>query len=136
MARIAVQETGRGITQIQVKLGADRDNEVDIARPHKVRDVVPAETMVYGDWNCGASRLDATRVGRVVSNLDIMLEQPCAILEECAAVRDATGLAMKIDENGHDTALLIRGWQLGCIDAVALKLFKFGGLASCASTFA
>ena len=37
---------------------------------------------------------------------------------------------MKIDENGHDTASLIRGWQLGCTDAVALKLSKFCGLGS------
>ena len=129
MARIAAKETGRGITQTQVKLGADRDNEVNIARPRKVRDVVPAGTLVYGDWNCGASRLDATRVGRAIANLDIMLEQPCATLEGCADVRDATGLDMKIDENGHDTALLTRGWKLGCMDAVALTPSKFGGLS-------
>ena len=89
MARIAAEETGRGITQIQVKLGADRDNEADIARLRKVREAVPSGTLVYGDWNCGASRLDATRVGRAVADLDIMLEQPCTTLEECAAVRDA-----------------------------------------------
>ena len=72
-ARIAAEETGRGIAQIQVKLGADRDNEADIARLRKVREAVPAGTLVYGDWNCGASRLDATRVGRAVADLDIML---------------------------------------------------------------
>jgi len=130
MARIAREETARGLTQIQVKLGADRDNEADIARLRLVREAVPAATLVYGDWNCGASRLDATRVGRAVADLDVMLEQPCATLEECAAVRDATGLAMKIDENAHDTASLLRGWQLGCMDAVALKLSKFGGLSA------
>ena len=37
---------------------------------------------------------------------------------------------MKIDENGHGTASLIRGWQLVCMDAVALKLSKFGSLSS------
>jgi L-alanine-DL-glutamate epimerase-like enolase superfamily enzyme len=130
MARIAREETARGITQIQVKLGADRNNEADIARLRLVCEVVPSATLVYGDWNCGASRLDATRVGRAVANLDVMLEQPCATLEECAAVRVATGLAMKIDENAHDTASLLRGWQLGCMDAVALKLSKFGGLSA------
>ena len=36
---------------------------------------------------------------------------------------------LKIEENKHDTASLIRGWQLGCMDAVALKLSKFGGLS-------
>ena len=130
MARIAREETARGITQIQVKLGADRDNEADIARLRMVREAVPAATLVYGDWNCGAARLDATRVGRAVAGLDVMLEQPCATLEECAAVRAATGLAMKIDENAHDTASLLHAWQLGCMDAVALKLSKFGGLGA------
>ena len=130
MARIAAEETARGITQIQVKLGADRDNEADIARLRLVREAVPAATLVYGDWNCGASRLDATRVGRAVAGLDVMLEQPCATLEDCAAVRDATGLAMKIDENAHDTASLLHAWKLGCMDAVALKLSKFGGLSA------
>ena len=43
-------------------------------------------------------------------------------------MRDATGLAMKIDENAHDTASLLHAWRLGCIDAVALKLSKFGGI--------
>ena len=129
MVRIAAQETGCGITQIQVKFGADRDNEVDIATLRKACDLVPAGKLVYGDWNSGASRLDATRVGRAVTNLDIMLEQPCATLEEFAAVRDAADLAMKTDGNGHDTALLIRGWQLGYMDAVELKLSKFGGLS-------
>ena len=130
MARIAAAETARGITQIQVKLGADKDNGADIARLRRVREVVPADTLVYGDWNCGATRLDATRVARAVADMDIMLEQPCATLEECAAVRAATGLAMKIDENAHDTASLLHAWQLGCMDAVALKLSKFGGLGA------
>ena len=74
MARIAAEETGRGITQIQVKLGADRDNEADIARLRKVREAAPAGTLVYGDWNCGASRLDATRVGRAVADLEVIPE--------------------------------------------------------------
>ena len=130
MARIAAEQTARGITQLQVKLGADKDNGADIARLRLVREAVPADTLVYGDWNCGASRLDATRVARAVADMDIMLEQPCATLEECAALRAATGLAMKIDENAYDTASLLHAWQLGCMDAVALKLSKFGGLGA------
>jgi L-alanine-DL-glutamate epimerase-like enolase superfamily enzyme len=94
-----------------------------------VREAVGEGPLVYGDWNCAATRLDATRVGRAVADMDVMLEQPCATLEECAAVRAATGLPMKIDENGHDTASLLRAHELGCMDAVALKLSKCGGLS-------
>ena len=94
-----------------------------------MKEAVLAGTLVYGDWNCGASRLDVTSVCRAVADLDIMLQQPCATLEERAAVLDPTGLAMEIDENGRDTASLIRSWQLGCMDAVALNLSKFDDLS-------
>lgn len=130
MARIAREAQGQGITQFQVKLGADDDWQADVARLRLVREAVGEGALVYGDWNCGATRLDATRVGRAVAHLDVMLEQPCATLEECAAVRAATGLPIKIDENAYDTASLLKAYDLGCMDAVALKLSKFGGLSA------
>jgi L-alanine-DL-glutamate epimerase-like enolase superfamily enzyme len=52
-----------------------------------VREAVGPGPLVYGDWNCGATSLDAIRVGRAVAGLDVMLEQPCATLEDCAAVK-------------------------------------------------
>lgn len=130
MARIAKEAQAAGITQFQAKLGADNDWQADAARLRMVREAVGAGPLVYGDWNCGAKRLEATRVGRAVADLDVMLEQPCASLEDCAAVRAATGLPMKLDENAHDTASMLQAYDLGCMDAVALKLSKFGGLSA------
>jgi len=130
MARIAGDAQKQGITQFQVKLGADRNWEADVARLSLVRETVGPGPLVYGDWNCGATRLDATRVGRAVAGLDIMLEQPCRTMAECAAVRAATGLPMKLDESAHDTASLLEGHRLGIMDAVALKLSKFGGVSA------
>ena len=37
---------------------------------------------------------------------------------------------MKIDELAHDTASLLDAHRLGVMDAVALKLSKFGGLSA------
>jgi len=37
---------------------------------------------------------------------------------------------MKIDESAHDTRSLLEAYRLGCMDAVALKLSKFGGLSN------
>ncbi len=130
MARIAKEAQASGIGQFQAKLGADRNWEADVARLAMVREAVGPGPLVYGDWNCGASRLEATRVGRAVAHLDVMLEQPCRSLDECAAVRAATGLPMKLDESAHDTASLLEAGRLGCMDAVALKLSKFGGLSA------
>jgi len=129
MARIAREAKADGVAQFQVKLGADGDWQADVERLRLVREAVGAGPLVYGDWNCGATRLDATRVGKAVARTDVMLEQPCPTLEECAAVRAATGLPMKIDENAHDTASLLKAHALGCMDAVALKLSKFGGIS-------
>lgn len=130
MVKIARDAFASGIRQFQVKLGADNDWEADAERLIKVREAVGPGPLVYGDWNGGASRLQATRTGRAVAHLDVMLEQPCATLEDCAAVRQATGLPMKIDENAHDLPTLLRAHELGCLDAVALKLSKFGGLSA------
>jgi L-alanine-DL-glutamate epimerase-like enolase superfamily enzyme len=130
MARIAREAFDAGMRQFQAKLGADADWQADVARLRLVREAVGPGPLVYGDWNCGASKLEATRVGRAVMDIDVMLEQPCATLEECAAVRAATGLPMKIDENAHDIGSLLRAQELGCIDAAALKLSKFGGLSA------
>lgn len=130
MARIARGAFQQGMRQFQVKLGADADWEADAERLAKVREAVGLGPLVYGDWNCGATRLQATRTGRAVTHLDVMLEQPCATLEDCAAVRDATGLPVKIDESAFDIASLLRAHELGVLDAVALKLSKFGGISA------
>lgn len=130
MAAIAREAQAQGITQFQVKLGASGDWQTDVERLAGVREAVGPGPLVYGDWNCGATSLDATRVGRAVAHLDVMLEQPCATIADCARVRDATGLPMKLDETAHDTASLLEAHDRGCMDAVALKLSKFGGLSA------
>lgn len=130
MARMADHAQREGMRQFQAKLGASGDWTTDVDRLKAVREAVGQGPLVYGDWNCGATSLDATRVGRAVGQLDIMLEQPCAEIEDCARVRAATGLPMKLDENAHDTRSLLSGHAQGCMDAVALKLSKFGGLSA------
>ena len=37
---------------------------------------------------------------------------------------------MKMDENAHDTSSMLKARQLGVMDAVAIKLSKFGGLSA------
>lgn len=130
MARIAREAQAAGITQFQAKLGASGDWQTDVERLAKVREAVGAGPLVYGDWNCGATTLDAIRVGRGAAHLDVMLEAPCATLEDCARVQVATGLPMKMDELAHDTASMLQAHRLGIMDAVALKLSKFGGLTA------
>ena len=130
MGRIAREAQAQGITQFQAKLGASGDWQTDVERLARVREAVGPGPLVYGDWNCGATSLTATRVGRAAAGLDVMLEQPCATLEDCARVRAATGLPMKLDEVAHNTTSLLEAHRLGIMDAVALKLSKFGGISA------
>ncbi|MEX0366575.1 MAG: mandelate racemase/muconate lactonizing enzyme family protein [Ruegeria sp.] len=130
MAQIAREAQAAGITQFQAKLGASGDWLTDVERLAKVREAVGPGPLVYGDWNCGTTSLEATRVGRAAAHLDVMLEQPCPTIAECARVRDATGLPMKLDEVAHDTRTLLEAHDRECMDAVALKLSKFGGVSA------
>lgn len=131
MARTAQQAFQTGVRQFQAKLGADADWEADVARLRRVRESVGPGPIVYGDWNCGATTLDATRVARAVRDLDIMIEQPCRTIAECAVVKRSSGLPMKLDETVHDIDSLMLGHQQRCMDVIALKLSKFGGLSAC-----
>ena len=130
MARMAREAHALGMQQFQVKLGASGDWQADAERLAKVREAIGPGPLVYGDWNCGSDSLTATRVGRAVAGLDVMLEQPCATTAECARVRAATGLPMKLDEGVHDAPSLLDAHARGCMDAVAVKLSKFGGLSA------
>ncbi len=129
MAEIAKAAKAEGITQFQVKVGADANWAMDVERIQAVREAVGDGYVVYADWNSGTTVYDAIRVGHAVRNIDIMLEQPCETLDAIAEVRRNTNLPMKIDEAGHDFASLIKAHELGCMDVVALKLSKFGGLS-------
>ena len=130
MAQIAIETKQSGIKQFQVKLGVDNNWRRDVQRLTSVREAVGDDALVYGDWNCGGSQLDTTRVGRAVAHLDIMLEQPCKTIEECANVKRSCNLPMKMDESAHDIPSLLKAYEHGCMDAVALKLSKFGGLSA------
>lgn len=130
MARIATEAYGQGIRQFQCKLGASGDWQTDVERLAAVRAAIGPGPLLYGDWNCGATALTAIRVAQAVRPHDVMLEQPCNTLEACADVRRVSGMAMKLDETCHDIASLLRAQQLGCLDVVALKLSKIGGISA------
>ncbi len=130
MARMAKDAKDSGVTQFQVKLGADQNWEADVARIRLVREAVGPGLFVYADWNCGAAKLEAIRTARAVVDLDVMLEQPCSTIEDCASVKKATGLAMKLDESTKTPADLLKAYKLDCLDVTALKISKFGGLSA------
>ena len=47
-------------------------------------------------------------------------------LSECASVKQANGLPMKLDEGVYDTKTLLEGHEKGIMDSKLSKLSKFG----------
>ena len=80
-SRMAREAFASGIRQFQVKLGADCDNEADIARLRLVREAVGPGPIVYGDWNCGANRLDAIRVGSIAQRCAQIVREPGGVAQ-------------------------------------------------------
>ena len=64
-----------------------------------------------------------------VRDLPVYIEQPCASYEECLIVRRATRLPFILDESIQDLRALQRAAADGAVDAINVKISKFGGLS-------
>ena len=71
---------------------------------------------------------EAARVVRGVRDVDVYIEQPCLSYEECLAIRRRTDHPFVLDESIDSLEVLLRGRADGAMDAVNIKISKFGGL--------
>lgn len=115
-----------GYRRLQVKVGTTWD--VDIERALACLDAVPDAEKVIIDANAHWSQQTAARVVAALDSLDVYIEQPCATMEQCAQVRARSKRPFILDESVSSIHDLIRGHQLGAMDAVLMKLSRFGGI--------
>ena len=71
---------------------------------------------------------EAARVVNAVRDIDVYIEQPCPSYEECLNIRRRTPLPFVLDEVIDSVAMILRGAGEGAMDAVNIKISKFGGL--------
>ena len=83
---------------------------------------------LFADANGGFSTGAARRFLRMVADLDITVEQPCATLAECRAVRSWCAQPMVLDESITSLAALLDACSGGVADGVTLKISRLGGL--------
>lgn len=126
MAQQVVKYRKEGYRRFQLKVGGDV--ETDIERICAVRAVLSCGDRLIADANTGWTQHDALRVCRGIRHVDVCLEQPCATYEECLAVRRHTDHPMVLDEIIDSVGMLLRGRADLAMDAVNLKISKFGGL--------
>jgi len=115
-----------GYRRFQLKVGGAADT--DIARIHAVAAKLQPGDRLVADANTGWRMHDALRVVRAVKDVDVYIEQPCLTYEECLTVRRHTDHPFVLDEVIDSVDVLLRGHADRAMDAVNIKISKFGGL--------
>ncbi|SVA32155.1 uncharacterized protein METZ01_LOCUS85009, partial [marine metagenome] len=126
MAESVSQYRAEGYQKFQLKVGSDP--ETDIERIRKVSSGLERGDVLIADANTGWLMKDAIRVARAVQDIDVFIEQPCATYEECLSVRRSIDHPFVLDECMDSVQMLLRGHSDLAMDAVNLKISKFGGL--------
>lgn len=126
MAERVAHYRGQGYRRFQLKSGSTVAD--DIARIRAVRAVLDPADLLIADANTGWLAHEALRVTEAVRDLDVYIEQPCATLDECLAVRQRTAHPCILDEIITDLPALLRARAAGAMDAVNIKISKLGGL--------
>ncbi len=130
MAEMVAGYKTEGYTRFQLKVGAEV--EVDIARIKAVREVLDPTDILIADANTGWLAHEAARVVRGVRDVDVYIEQPCESYEDCLSIRRRTDHPFILDESIESMATLLRAKADDAMDAVNVKISKFGGLTRAA----
>ncbi len=116
---------------LQVKVGGDP--HTDARRLAAIRDAVGPEVVLFADANGGWTTADARRFLLATSGHTYTLEQPCATLDECAAVRPHCAHPLILDESIDTLPALIRAGREGIADGVTIKIARVGGVTRAAT---
>jgi len=115
-----------GYRKFQLKVGGDPDT--DVRRIREVAGRLTEGDVLIADANTGWRMDEAARVVRAVSDVDVYIEQPCATYDECLSIRRRTDHPFVLDEIIDGLAPLLRAHGDHAMDAVNIKISKFGGL--------
>jgi len=126
MRRRCEELLAAGYRQVQVKVGTGWREDVE--RIRACADALAGADRVIVDANGWWTQADARRVVAAVDGLDLLVEQPCATIEECAEVRRASRRPFVLDESLTELGDIVRARAAGAADAVRLKLTRFGGI--------
>jgi len=115
-----------GYRRFQLKVGGDPNT--DIERIKAVRGELEETDILIADANTGWTRHEAMRVVQAVRDIDVYIEQPCDSYEDCLSVRRMCDRPFVLDESVDGLDMLARAHADLAMDAVNIKISKFGGL--------
>jgi L-alanine-DL-glutamate epimerase-like enolase superfamily enzyme len=92
--------------------------------------MTPGDTVMAdagGNWNL----YDAIRVARAFDRplpVTLIMEQPCATVEECAAFRQHCDLPIKLDELVDSPHAVLRAFREKAVEICNIQIARIGGL--------
>jgi cis-L-3-hydroxyproline dehydratase len=126
MQERCAEALAEGYRRIQIKVGTGVRE--DTQRIEACAEVLGDAELVIADANGWWTQPEAARVIAAVERLDVMIEQPCATLEECARLRNASARPFVLDESLLELNDVVKARAAGALDAVRIKLSRFGGI--------
>ena len=127
----AVQDAqAEGFRIFQLKLGGQDDTDLDVERVRAVTAIARPGDKIIADVNGKWTVPQALRILRRIEDCDILIEQPCLTYEENVTVRRKTRLPFVLDESIDSPQALLRALKDDAMDAVNLKITKFGGITA------
>jgi len=127
MAQRARRYLELGVRRLQVKVGDDP--ALDRERLRAVREAVGPDVPLFADANGGWTTGQARRFLLGLDDERVTVEQPCASIEECAALRPHCPWPLVLDEAIDSPAALMRAHSLGVADGVTIKIARVGGIS-------
>ncbi len=128
MAEKVAGYRAEGYRKFQLKVGGDPSDDIERIRAvAELLDFAGGDVLI-ADANTGWLMHQAARVVRAVDEVDVYIEQPCATYEECLSIRRRTSHPFVLDEVIDGVDVLVRGHADRAMDAVNIKISKFGGL--------
>ncbi|WP_120499939.1 mandelate racemase/muconate lactonizing enzyme family protein [Roseovarius sp. EL26] len=126
--RIAAEKRDVGFPRLQVKVGG-RDPQIDVAVARKVWEQIQGTGMRLAlDANRGWTTRDAQFVSRACSDIPLVIEQPCATVQEMRAIRPLLNHPLYMDETSEDLASVVEAVGTDLVDGFGMKITRIGGL--------
>ena len=115
-----------GYRRVQIKVGTTWREDVE--RIEACAEALEGADRVIVDANAYWTQAEGARIVAATDGFDIYFEQPCATIEECAQLRRSTRRPFVLDESLSEFGDILRARSAGAVDAVRLKLSRFGGI--------